>query len=209
MSKLPIAIFVSGSGTNLQSIIEHCEGGKINAEIKVVVCNVPGAFAIERAKRHTIPVILEDHKQYSNREEHEAKIIERLEPFCPELLVFAGYMRLVTPAFITHFYNKKKKLPGIINIHPALLPSFPGTHGYESAFEYGVKISGITVHFVDEGEDSGPVILQETFHRLNNDTLDKFRDRGLQIEHEIFPRAINLYANNKLEIRGRYVVIKD
>lgn len=209
MSKLPIAVFVSGSGTNLQSIIEHCEADKINAEIKVVVCNVPGAYALERAKRHHIPVILEHHKQYPNREAHEAKIIERLEPFCTELLVFAGYMRMVTPAFITHFYNKKKNLPGIINIHPALLPSFPGTHGYESAFEYGVKISGITVHFVDEGEDSGSVILQEPFHRLNNDTLDKFRDRGLQVEHEIYPRAINLYANNKLEIRGRYVMIKE
>ena len=209
MSILPIAVFASGSGSNLQSIIDHCEAGKINAEIKAVICNKPGAFAIERANNHGIPVILEDHKKYPTREAHEAKISERLLPLKVELLVLAGYMRLLTAEFIASYANKKKNLPGIINIHPALLPSFPGIHGYEEAFLYGVKFSGVTVHFVDEGEDTGQIIIQETFPRLNNDTLDKFRDRGLQIEHKIFPKAINLYANNKLKLRDRYVVIEE
>ena len=96
-----------------------------------------------------------------------------------------------------------------MNIHPALLPSFPGTSGYEDAFKYGVKFSGVTVHFIDDGVDTGPIILQETFPRHNSDTLDKFRDRGLAIEHKILPQAINLYANDKLELRDRYVVIKE
>lgn len=207
MSKLVLAVFASGNGSNLQSIIDHCAAGKIDAEIRVVVCNKPGLLAIERAKKHEIPVILEDHRNYPTREAHEEQITKRLDPFKPELIVLAGYMRVLTPGFIRHWYNKKRNLPGIMNIHPALLPSFPGTHAYQDAFNYGVKLSGITVHFIDEGIDTGPIILQESFPRLNNDTLDKFCDRGLQIEHILYPQAINLYANDRLEIRDRYVVI--
>jgi len=118
-------------------------------------------------------------------------------------------MRLITPHFISHYYNKEKNLPGIINIHPALLPSFAGVNGYGDAFDYGVKYSGISIHFVDEGTDTGPIILQEILPRYNDDTLEEFRKRGLAIEHQLYPRVIQLYANDKLEIRGRYVVIKE
>ncbi len=207
MNKLKIAVFASGGGTNLQSIIDHCEDNKIDAEIVAVVSNKINAYAVERAKNHNITTIIVESKKFKDRNEHEAEIIKQLAPYNPELLVFAGYMRLVTPDFIRHYYNKEKNLPGIINIHPALLPSFPGTSGYEDAFDYGVKYSGITIHFIDEGVDTGPIVLQETFPRNDSDTLEEFKKRGLSIEHRLYPMAIRLYAHNKLKIEGRFVKI--
>lgn len=207
MSKLKIAVFVSGSGTNLQSIIDHCESGKIDAKIVVVISNKLDAYALVRAKKHNIPIIVVESKKYKNREEHEKEIIKQLDDYKPELLVFAGYMRLVTPEFIRHYYNKEKNLPGIINIHPALLPSFAGTDGYGDAFKYGVKYSGITIHFIDEGVDTGPIIAQHPFPRYDDDTVEEFRKRGLAIEHELYPKVIQLYAHNKLRIEGRYAKI--
>lgn len=209
MSKLRIVVFVSGGGTNLQSIIDHCEAGKIDARVVAVVSNKSSAYALERAKNHKIPALLVESKKYKDRSEHEQEVVSQLEPYKPELLVFAGYMRLVSEQFIRHFYNKERNLPGIINIHPALLPSFPGTDGYGDAFKYGVKYSGITVHFIDEGVDTGPIILQETFPRKSTDTLEDFKKRGLEIEHELFPQSIHLYATNRLRIDGRYVKILD
>ena len=207
MNKLKIAVFVSGGGTNLQSVIDHSESGKIDAKIIVVVSNKSTVYGLERAKKHGIPTVLVESKKYKVRKEHEAEIIKQLEPYKPELLVFAGYMRVITPEFIRYYYNKEKNLPGIINIHPALLPSFPGTDGYGDAFNYGVKCSGITVHFIDEGVDTGPIVLQKSFPRYENDTIEEFKKRGLEIEHEIYPKAIQLYAQNKLRIEGRYVKI--
>ncbi len=207
MNKLKIAVFVSGSGTNLQSIIEHCENKKIDAEIVAVVSNKSDAYGIDRAKNHNIPTVIVESKKIKVRKEHEAEIIRQLQSYKPELLVFAGYMKLVTPEFIRYYYNKEKNLPGIINIHPALLPLFPGTSGYEDAFNYGVKHSGITIHFIDEGVDTGPIILQETFPRYNSDTLEEFKERGLNIEHRLYPMAIQLYARNRLKIEGRHVKI--
>ena len=207
MNKLRIAVFISGGGTNLQSIIDHCEAQKIDAEIVTVVSNKAKACGIERAKKHNIPTIIVESKKFKDRKEHEAEIIRQLDPYKPELLVFAGYMRLVTTDFIKHYYNKEKNLPGIINIHPALLPSFPGSSGYEDAFTYGVRYSGITIHFIDEGVDTGPIVLQETFPRYDSDGLEEFRERGLRIEHRIYPKAIQLYAQNKLKVEGRHVKI--
>ena len=209
MNRLKIAVFVSGSGTNLQSIIDNCENGKISAEIVSVVSNNSDAYALERAKKHNIPAIFIESKKYKNRKEHEQEIIRQLDPFKPDLLVFAGYMRLVSSEFIRYYYNKERNLPGIVNIHPALLPSFPGTDGYGDAFKYGVKYSGITIHFIDEGVDTGPIILQETFPRYHTDTLEEFKERGLKIEHKIYPYAIDLYAKNKIKIDGRFVIILD
>jgi len=207
MNKLRIAVFVSGSGTNLQSIIDHCENQKIDAEVIAVVSNKSTAYALERAKKHSIPTIVVESKKFKDRREHEAEILKQLNPYKPELIVFASYMRLVTPEFIRHCYNKEKNLPGIINIHPALLPSFPGTDGYGEAFRYGVKYSGVTIHFIDEGVDTGPIILQQTFPRYDSDTLEAFRERGLEIEHKLYPAAIQLYAHNRLKVEGRYVKI--
>ncbi|MFC1558652.1 phosphoribosylglycinamide formyltransferase [candidate division KSB1 bacterium] len=209
MNKIKIAVFVSGGGTNLQSIIDNCESGKINTEVIVVVSNKANAYALERAKKHNIPTILIESKKYKDRNEHEREVIRQLDQYKPELLVFAGYMRLVSREFIKHYYNNERNLPGIINIHPALLPSFAGCDGYGDAFRYGVKHSGITVHFIDEGMDTGPIILQETFPRNPTDTLEDFKERGLKIEHKIFPQAIHLYATNKLKIEDRFVKILD
>lgn len=207
MNKLRVAVFVSGSGTNLQSIIDHCENQKLNAEVIAVISNKSSAFAVERAKKHNIPAIIIESKNYKDRKAHESEIVKQLDPFKPELIAFAGYMRLVSPEFIRHYYNKEKNLPGIMNIHPALLPSFPGTDGYGDAFKYGVKYSGITIHFIDEGVDTGPIILQQTFPRYDTDTLEEFKERGLRIEHKLYPQAIQLYAHNRLIIEGKYVKI--
>lgn len=208
MDKLKIAVFISGGGTNLQSIINQCESGGIDAEISVVFSNKAKAYGLVRAQNHNIPTVVVKSAKCPDRPTHEAEVIKQLEPFDFELICLAGYMRLVTPDFISHYYNHARQLPGIMNIHPALLPSFPGVHGYEDAFHYGVKYSGITIHFVDEGEDTGPIIVQEVFKRQTSDTLEDFRQRGLAVEHRLYPEAIQLYAHRKLEVDGRFVRIK-
>ncbi len=201
MSKTNVAVLVSGSGTNLQSIIDKTKAGELPIEIKVVISNVKEAYALERAQKAGIRAEFIDPKGLK-REEHEEKILTILKEENVELIVLAGYMRLMTPGFIKAYKNK------MINIHPALLPSFAGTHGYEDAWEYGVKVSGCTVHFVDEGCDTGPIILQKTNEIREDDTFESFKERGLKIEHEAFPEAIKLFCEGKLEIEGRKVRIK-
>lgn len=208
MSKLRVVVFASGSGSNLQSIIDHAESGTLNIELSAVVCNKAGIKSIERAEQHEIPVHVIPSKGMT-REAHEALVIEALEPIQPELLVFAGYMRLVTASFIEHFYNKKKQLPGIINIHPALLPSFAGVDGYGDAYRYGVKFSGVTVHFIDSGMDTGPIIAQEILERRPDETLDEFKKRGLALEHQIFPKVIGWYATDRISVDERWVNIQE
>ena len=201
--KKNLAVLVSGSGTNLQSIIDKTESGYLPADIKCVISNKADAYALERAKLHTIHVFFADPKKFIKREEHEAEIIRILKDYDIELVVLAGYMRLLTPHIINVFKNK------IINIHPALLPSFPGTDGYGDAWRYGVKVSGCTVHFVNEGCDTGPIILQGVNEIREDDTFKTFRDRGLKIEHRLLPMAIKLFCEDKLEIEGRKVKIKE
>lgn len=198
--KTPVAVLISGSGSNLQSIIDQTEAGYLPISICCVISNKSDAFGLERAGKHGIPAVCIPSKG-KTREEHEREIIDVLESHGVELVVLAGYMRLMSPVMLEHFKGR------VINIHPALLPSFPGTHGYEDAWNYGVKVSGCTVHFVDEGCDTGPIILQAVNPVEPDDTLETFRQRGLSIEHKVLPEAIRLYCAGRLRIEGRRVIV--
>ena len=198
--KTRLAVFVSGSGTNLQAILD---ANIPNVEIVVVVSNNPNAYAIERAKRHNIPVEVIDHRNYSSREEFEREIIKRLEPYRVDLIVLAGFMRILSPLFVRAYKNR------IMNIHPALLPAFPGVNAVRQALSYGVKYTGCTVHFVDEGVDTGPIILQSVVPVYDDDTEEKLLERIHREEHRIYPEAIRLFAEGKLHIEGRRVFIRD
>ncbi|GBD39235.1 Phosphoribosylglycinamide formyltransferase [bacterium HR37] len=198
--KTRVAVFVSGSGTNLQAIID---ANIPNVEIVVVVSNNPNAYAIERAKRHNIPVEVIDHRNYSSREEFEREIIKKLEPYRVDLIVLAGFMRILSPFFVRAYKNR------IMNIHPALLPAFPGVNAVRQALSYGVKYTGCTVHFVDEGVDTGPIILQSVVPVYDDDTEEKLLERIHKEEHRIYPEAIRLFAEGKLHIEGRRVFIRD
>lgn len=201
--KVAIGVLVSGSGSNLQSIIDQIEAGNLDATINVVISNVPNVLALERAQKHNIPTELIDHRNFEAREDFERKLIEVLNKYSTELVVMAGFMRVLTPFFINTFHYR------IINIHPALLPSFQGIHAQERAFEYGVKFSGCTVHFADDGVDTGPIIIQSVVPVLDDDTAATLQQRILKEEHRIFPQAIQLYAEGKLEIVDRKVRIRD
>ncbi|MBU4285128.1 phosphoribosylglycinamide formyltransferase [Patescibacteria group bacterium] len=196
-----IAILISGNGTNLQAIIDEAKAGNINANIVAVISNKSDAFGLERAKQAGIPTHFIDHKGIL-REEHEQKIIDILEKNNVDLVVLAGYMRVLTPLFVNKYKYR------LINIHPALLPAFPGTDGYGDTFNYGCKVGGCTVHFVDEGVDTGPIIIQKINPIKENDTLESFKERGLEIEHQALPEAVKLFCEDKLKIEGRKVKIE-
>ncbi|MGE5444355.1 MAG: phosphoribosylglycinamide formyltransferase [Ignavibacteriales bacterium] len=199
-NKTRLAVFVSGSGTNLQAIID----AKIqNVEIALVLSNNPGAYALERAKKHGIPVEIVDHRDYSLREEFEREILMRLVPYNIDLIALAGFMRILSPFFIISYKNR------IINLHPALLPSFPGTHAAKQALDYGVKFTGCTVHFVDEGVDTGPIILQAVVPIYDTDTEDSLLERIHKEEYRIYPEAIRVFAEGRLKIERRRVFIRD
>ncbi len=202
-NRLGIGVLVSGSGSNLQSIIDHIEKGQIQAEIRVVISNIPDAFALERAKKHGIPSVVVRHQDYPDREDFDKRMIESLQFFGIELVVMAGFMRVLTPLFLKAFPMK------VINIHPAILPSFQGLHGQQKAFEYGVKFSGCTVHFADEGVDTGPIIIQAVVPVYDTDTVETLAERILKEEHRIYPQAIQWYAEGKLEVTGKKVRVKD
>ncbi len=197
-----IGVLVSGRGTNLQAIIEAVEEGRIEGEISIVVSDNPDAYALKRAKQYNIETQYIDFNKFKNRENYDKKIEEYLKEKKVDLVVLAGYMRILSPYFIRTYKNK------IINIHPALLPSFSGLHTQRQAVEYGVKVSGCTVHFVDEGVDSGPIILQKTVEVKDNDTEESLAERILKEEHQIYPRAIQLFSEGRLIIKGRKVFIK-
>jgi len=197
-----IGVLVSGRGTNLQAIIEAIEEGKIAGEIKVVVSDNPDAYALKRAQQYHIDTRYIHFKEFKNREDYDKEIIRILKENKIELIVLAGYMRILSPYFIRTYKNK------IINIHPALLPSFPGLRAQKQAVEHGVKISGCTVHFVDEGVDSGPIILQKAVEVSDDDTEESLAEKILKEEHQIYPRAIQLFSQGRLIIKGRRVFIK-
>jgi len=202
LKKLKVGVLVSGGGTNLQSIIDASKKGEIQAEVAVVISDNKDAFALERARKNNIPAFFVDPKKYSSRELHENAIVKILEQHEAGLVCLAGYMRLLTDLLIEKFENK------IMNIHPALLPSFPGTQGQEDALNYGVKVSGCTVHFVVLEMDAGPIIAQAAVPVLENDTVDSLKKRILEQEHKLYPKAIDLFAKGKLKLSGRKVVIK-
>ncbi len=197
-----IGVLVSGRGTNLQAIIEAVKEGKIEGRISIVISDNRDAFALKRAKQNNIETEYINFKSFKNREDYDTKIMECLSKKNVDLVVLAGYMRIISPYLIKMYKNR------IMNIHPALLPSFPGLHAQRQAVEYGVKISGCTVHFVNEGIDSGPVILQKAVEVKDKDTEKSLAERILKEEHQIYPRAIQLFCQGRLIIKGRKVFIR-
>lgn len=203
LKKVGIGVLVSGSGSNLQSIIDHIEGGTLDAEIKVVLSNNPDAYALERCRKHKISSVVIDHRRFDCRENYDRRAIAILESSGVELVVMAGFMRILSPEFFRAFPQR------IINIHPALLPAFPGMHVQQKAVEYGVKFAGCTVHFADEGIDTGPIIIQSVVPVYEEDTADTLSTRILKEEHRIYPQAIQFYAEGRIVIEGRKVLIRN
>lgn len=200
MSK-KIGVVVSGRGSNLQSIIDHIAEGKLNVEIAVVVSDHKEAFALERAAKAGIATAVVERKGCRDKEEFEDKIDAALRNAGAELVVLAGFMRILTGHFISRWEHK------IINIHPALLPSFKGLDAQGQAVDYGVKVAGCTVHFVDEGTDTGPIILQKVVPVMDEDTEETLAARILVEEHKALPEAIRLWSEGKLSIKGRKVFV--
>ena len=197
-----IGVLASGRGTNLQAIIEAVEEGKIEGRISIVISDNRGALALKKAEQHNIETQYIDFKSFKNKEDYNKKVVKCLKEKKIDLVVLAGYMRILSLYFIKMYQNR------IMNIHPALLPSFPGLYAQRQAVEYGVKVSGCTVHFVDEGVDSGPIILQKTVEVKDNDTEESLAERILKEEHQIYPQAIQLFSEGRLIIKGRKVFIK-
>lgn len=199
--KKRIAVFASGFGSNLQALIDYNNKHGLNGDIVLVFSNNKDAFALERAKKNKIKAVFMDPARYSSREQYDSEIIEMLEEEKIDLVVLAGYMFLLSQEFADRFKNK------ILNIHPALLPSFKGTHGIKDAYRYGVKVTGVTVHFVDEGLDSGPIILQEAVDIDPDDSVEELEEKIHKVEHKIYPEAVKYFCEDRLEIDGRMVKI--
>lgn len=197
-----IGVLVSGRGSNLQAIMDRIADGFLPLEIAVVISDKEDAFALERASMAGVKNVAIPRKGCASKEEFEAKITAELQAAGCELVVLAGFMRILSADFVNTWEHK------IINIHPAILPSFPGLHGQKQALDYGVKVAGCTVHFVDAGTDSGPIILQKVVPVMDDDTEDSLSERILVQEHIAMPEALKLWAENKLEIVGRKVRIK-
>ncbi len=200
--KLRLGVLASGGGTNLQAIIDRCQDGSIDAEIAVVITNNPGAGALDRADRAGISTLCINHRDFSQREDFDKAVVGALQDTGVELVVLAGFMRIITRTFIDAYPNR------IINIHPALLPAFPGLHVQQQAIDYGARFSGCTVHFVDGGVDTGPIIIQAVVPVHPEDTADDLAARILEQEHKIYPRAIQLIAEGRVCVAGRQVTIK-
>lgn len=239
--KIRIGVLISGSGTNLQAIIDSCESGKINGDITFAGSDNPDALGIGRSRKRGITTFVVDYKPiiqsykkdptnvslpddfdlddvlskqnlfssntppekvrsfFITRAVAEAKLIDKMKPYPFDLLVLAGFMRNLTPYFIDKI-NTDLSNPRIMNIHPALLPSFPGVDGYGDTFRYGCKIGGCTIHFIDYGEDSGPIIDQRAFRITDDDTLESIKEKGLKLEWELYPECIDLFARGRLKI---------
>ncbi len=196
-----LGVLCSGRGTDLQSIIDAVNAGQIDAKIGIVITDKPGVMALERAEKAGIKNICINRKEFADRQSFEEKLAEALKAEGVTLVVLAGFMRILSPYFVHEFSGR------IMNIHPALLPSFTGAHAHRDVLAYGVKVSGCTVHFVDEGMDSGPIILQAAVPVLQDDTEDTLGARVLEQEHILYPKAIQLYVEGKLRVDGRHVTI--
>lgn len=194
---IKIAVFVSGRGSNLNAIIQAVEDGDLDAEIVRVISNDPEAQALTIAAQHGIETFALSHKGMKRRE-HEEKVLEHLKDLSIDYIVLAGYMRVLSSHFLKAFKHKDGYFR-VINIHPSLLPAFPGINGYEEAFNYGVKVSGVTVHLVDEKVDHGPILAQVPFPRFAEDTLDSFCARGLSVEHSLYPSVLQQIAESGIE----------
>lgn len=199
--QLPLGVLISGSGTNIQAIIDAVEEKRLDAIIRVVISNREDAFGLVRAKKHNILTEVVDHRKFTSREDYDRALIEILQARQVELVILAGFMRLLSPLFVKTFSNR------IMNIHPALLPAFPGLHVQRKALEHGVRFSGCTVHFVNEECDQGPIIIQAVVPVFPDDTEESLSARILKEEHHIYPRAIQLYSEGRLHVVGRKVLV--
>jgi len=196
-----LAVLASGRGTNLQSIIDKLHITEQKIEIKCVISNKKEAYALKRAEKFAIPVYLVDENRYNNKEVYEDKLIQIIENNDIDLIVLAGYMKILSSTFVNRFKNK------IINIHPSLLPSFPGLNAQKQAVDYGVKISGCTVHFVDQGVDTGPIIKQKAVSVLDGDDEESLAEKILKREHKILPEVIKLIATDKVQLTSEDKVL--
>ena len=202
-----LGLLVSGRGSNLQAIIDAIEGNALSAEIAVVLSNKQAAGGLERARKHGAPAVWLDPKPFAgrpdSREAYDRAVLEVLQKHEVDLVLLAGYMKIVTAVLVSAYENR------MMNIHPSLLPSFPGLDVQKKAIEHGCKIAGCTVHFVTEGVDEGPIIIQAAVPIVEGDTADALAARILEQEHHIYPRAIQLYAEGKLRVEGRRVVVAE
>ena len=197
--KVPVAVFASGGGTNLQALLEACSVEAFPAAIVAVVSDRPRAYALQRAADAGVPTVVVPRKGYASREAHEEAILDALAPYAPEWICLAGYMRLLSDPLL-HAYPQR-----ILNIHPALLPAFPGLHAQAQAFEHGVHIAGATVHLVDGGTDTGPILCQGAVPVLPEDDADRLQQRILKMEHRLYPRALRWAVEGRIQIEGRKV----
>jgi len=199
--QLPIGVLISGSGTNLQAIVDAIAAKRLDASIEIVLSNREDAYGLVRAQNHGLATVVLDHKKFSSREAFDEAVVEILRGRGVELVVLAGFMRLLSPVFIKAYSNR------IMNIHPALLPSFPGLHVQKKAVDHGVRFAGCTVHFVNEECDEGPIIIQAVVPVFPDDTEEILAARILKQEHRIYPRAIQLYSEGRLRVEGRRVLV--
>ena len=198
---LKIAVLISGSGSNLQSIIDRIEQGILDARITLVLSNKPDAYGLKRASQHGLAFRVVEHGSYASREEFDRAVVQEIRASQAQAVVLAGFMRILSPFFINSFPSR------ILNIHPAILPAFPGVDGQKQAAEYGVRISGCTVHFVDEKMDHGPIIIQAAVPGFADDDAKSLGSRILALEHRILPQAIQWLAQDRLKVSGRRVEI--
>lgn len=195
-----IAVFASGNGSNFQALLDASREGRLGGgEIVLLVCDKSQAFVVERARKAEVETYLFQPKDYARREDYEAEIAGRLAELEVDLVVLAGYMRLLTPVLVGPYAGR------MLNIHPSLLPSFPGKDAIGQAWNYGVKVTGVTVHFVDEGMDTGTIVAQESIEVLPGEDVDSLTDRIHQVEQSLYPRIVRQFAEGKLKVNGRRV----
>ena len=199
---LAVGVLISGSGTNLQAILDRIADGRLACNLRLVISNRADAAGLARAAAAGVPTQIIDHRAFARREDFDQALADAFRDAGVELVVLAGFDRLVTRVLLTAFPRR------IMNIHPALLPAFKGLHAQRQALDYGVKVTGATVHFVDEETDHGPIIIQGAVAVAPDDTEESLRDRVLTVEHEIYPAAIQLFAEGRLEVRGRRVIVR-
>ena len=196
-----IAVFASGRGSNFSAIVRATKKGRLSARVALLVCDNEKAKVLEKARRAKVDIALIKRADFATKKDFEAKLVSTLEDAHIEIIALAGFMRILSPEFVSRFRGR------IINIHPALLPSFKGAEGIKDAFEYGVKITGVTVHFVDEKMDHGPIILQQAIKIGETDTLDSLEEKIHKIEHTLYPQALQLLAEGRILTEGRKVKV--
>jgi phosphoribosylglycinamide formyltransferase 1 len=199
--RILLGVLISGSGTNLQAIIDACESQRLNAEIAVVISDHDGARGLVRAKEHGIDGVWVDRSIYQSKREYNIALRNILRDHLVDYVVMAGYMRLLGKEVLDFFPNR------VVNLHPALLPSFPGANGIRDAFEHGVKVTGVTVHFANENFDEGPIIAQEALAVAEDDTVTTLEAKIHEVEHRLLPEALGFIADDRVEVVGRKVKI--